>query len=179
MEFQPTKLKGLVLIVPAIFKDDRGSFFEKYNKKDFAEAGITNEFVQENESFSRADVLRGLHFQRRPFEQGKLISVVQGFIKDVAVDIRKDSPTYGQWQAFLLNSREKKLLYIPEGFAHGFLALEDSIVSYRTTAPYNKESESGIIWNDPFLKIDWCRANPILSEKDKKLPYFNELNPIN
>jgi len=117
-------------------------------------------------------------FQKKPFEQGKLVSVVQGSIKDVVVDIRKDSQNYGKWKAFLLDSKEKKSLFVPEGFAHGFLALEDSIVSYRITALYNKESESGIIWNDSFLNINWGISNPILSEKDKKLPIFNDLSNL-
>ena len=178
MEIQPTGFKGLFLIAPKIYSDNRGYFFEKYNKKIFAEKDIMQDFLQENESFSYKNVLRGLHFQKKPFEQGKLISVVQGSIKDVVVDIRKDSQSYRKWKAFILDSKEKKSLFVPEEFAHGFLALEDSIVSYRTTADYNKELELGIIWNDSFLNINWGISNPILSEKDKKLPIFKDISNI-
>jgi len=174
MEIFKTRLEGLFLIVPTIYEDNRGMFFETYNKNYFAKAGINDEIFQENESFSKKGVIRGLHFQVRPFEQGKIISVVRGNIKDVVVDIRENSSTYGQWESFSLNSKEKMSLYVPRGFAHGFLALEDSVLNYKITTPYNKASESGIIWNDLSLNIDWGISNPILSEKDKNLSSFKD-----
>jgi dTDP-4-dehydrorhamnose 3,5-epimerase len=162
-----TKLQGLVLIQPDVFPDSRGYFFESFQEEKFRAFGIDARFVQDNESLSQKGVLRGLHFQRPPFAQGKLVRVVTGAVMDVAVDIRKGSPTYGQWVKAELSASNKLMMYIPEGFAHGFLVLEDNtIFQYKCTNYYNRESEGGIIWNDPDLNIDWGVDNPIVSEKD-------------
>lgn len=175
MEFKNTKIEGLIEIFPRIFGDERGYFFESYQKSVFEKNGIPFDFVQDNQSFSTAGVLRGLHFQNEPFAQGKLVRVVKGKVLDVAVDIRPDSPTFGQYEKFILDDERQNMAYIPAGFAHGFLALEDSIFSYKCTEVYNKASESGIIWNDPTLNIDWGIENPNVSAKDLELPAFKEL----
>ena len=174
MEFKHSHLKGLVEIIPAIFKDDRGFFFESYSKKKFEENGVPFDFIQDNQSFSHKNVLRGLHFQKAPFAQGKLVRVVSGKALDVVVDIRKGSPTFGQWQAFVLDGTLNNMVYVPEGFAHGFAAMEDTVLQYKCTNLYNKSSEGGIIWNDPDLKIDWELAKPLVSDKDKELGTFKE-----
>ncbi len=164
-------LKGLLLISPKIFTDARGYFFESFNAKELSAVGLNETFVQDNESFSNKFVLRGLHFQNPPYAQGKLVRVVAGSVRDVVVDIRKDSPTYKQHFTVVLTAQNKKTLYIPPGFAHGFITLEDATVfQYKCTNYWNKEAESGIIWNDSELNIDWgCRA-PILSDKDLAMP---------
>jgi dTDP-4-dehydrorhamnose 3,5-epimerase len=172
MEFRATRFEGLFLINPKIAQDERGFSFEQYNRRLFLESGIKADFVQDYVSSSHKNVLRGLHFQRKPFCQGKLVSVLHGTIKDAIVDLRQDSKTYGQWESFVLGSQNRDMIYVPEGFAHGFLALEDSLVHYKLTGSYNKESEGGIIWNDAELNIDWGITNPTISEKDKKLPEF-------
>jgi dTDP-4-dehydrorhamnose 3,5-epimerase len=175
MEILSTEIPGLLIIKPDVFADDRGYFFESYNKKQFSEAGINVDFVQDNESKSAKGVLRGLHFQRAPFAQGKLVRVIRGAVLDVAVDIRKDSPTFGKWNSIMLSEQNKLMYWIPEGFAHGFLTLEDdTIFSYKCTGVYHKPSESSIIWNDPDLKIDWNISNPVLSPKDLTAPTFKE-----
>lgn len=167
--------EGLALIHPAVFEDERGYFFESYRKAAFHEAGITDDFVQANQSLSQKGVLRGLHFQIPPHAQSKLVSVIRGAVLDVAVDIRAGSPTYGNSYAIELNERNKTLFYIPVGFAHGFLTLEDNTVfSYRCGNYYNKASEQGIMWNDPELSIDWGISNPVLSEKDSHFPFFRD-----
>ena len=138
-----------------------------FKKKNFSNSRINADFVQDNESMSGKGVLRGLHFQRPPFAQGKLVRVVRGSVLDVAVDLRKNSKTYGKWESSVLSADNKLMMWIPEGFAHGFLVLEDNtIFQYKCTNYYNKESESGIIWNDPDLKINWGIENPVVSEKD-------------
>lgn len=175
MEIIKTAIEGVLIIKPDVFKDERGYFFESYNKERFAKAGLDMNFVQDNESKSSKGVLRGLHFQRPPFAQGKLVRVIKGSVMDVAVDLRKDSPTYGQWVSHILSEENKEMFWIPEGFAHGFLTLEDeTIFSYKCTNVYNKESEGSIIWNDPDINIDWNIEKPILSEKDKVSPSFND-----
>ena len=177
MNILKTELSGLLIIDPKVFGDDRGYFFESFNAEVFASAGLIADFVQDNESRSVKGVLRGLHFQEPPFEQGKLVRVVRGAVMDVSVDIRKDSPTYGKWTAFELSEQNKRMLWIPPGFAHGFVTLEDDTVFiYKCTNVYNRESESSILWNDPELSIDWGIENPIISEKDSKAPLFRELN---
>jgi dTDP-4-dehydrorhamnose 3,5-epimerase len=138
-----------------------------------AEAGIP-EFVQDNQSFSYKNVLRGLHFQYEPYSQGKLVRVVTGSVLDVVVDLRKSSPQFGRYFKLVLESSRKNMLYVPPGFAHGFVALEDSIFHYKCTRVYHRESESGILWNDPTLDIDWEVKNPLISAKDKALPSFEE-----
>jgi dTDP-4-dehydrorhamnose 3,5-epimerase len=175
MEFKKTSIEGLIEIYPRIFGDARGHFFESYRQEIFAKNGIPFEFVQDNQSFSSAGVLRGLHFQNSPFAQGKLVRVITGKVIDVAVDIRPNSPTFGKYQSFILDATLQNMVYIPEGFAHGFAALEDSIFSYKCTNNYNKASESGIIWNDSDLNIDWGIAEPNVSEKDIELPTFKQL----
>ena len=177
MQITKTKIPGLLIIKPQIFEDTRGYFFESYNKQKFIEAGIHLNFVQDNESKSEKGVLRGLHFQNPPHAQGKLVRVMRGSVLDVAVDIRKDSPTYGQWDSIVLSGENKMMYWIPEGMAHGFLTLEDdTIFFYKCTNVYHKESEGSICWNDPTLNIDWGIENPILSEKDQNLPRLNEIN---
>ena len=175
MEIIETKIKDLLIIKPDVFLDERGYFFESYNKQRFLEHGLDMTFVQDNESQSMSGVLRGLHFQRPPYAQGKLVRVVKGAVMDVAVDLRKDSTTYGQWESVVLTGDNKLMFWIPEGFAHGFLCLEDhSVFTYKCTNVYNKASEGSILWNDPDLNIQWGIANPILSEKDKVSPLFHE-----
>ncbi len=169
-------LEGALLIEPAVFNDSRGYFFESYNQTQFSKAGIPGLFVQDNQSLSSKHVLRGLHFQKAPYEQGKLVRVISGEVLDVIVDIRPGSATYGQNYTVKLSGSNNLMLWIPPGFAHGFLALQDnSVFVYKCTQVYHKESESGIIWNDPELAIDWGLTTPIVSEKDSLLPLFSEL----
>ncbi|MBQ5689046.1 MAG: dTDP-4-dehydrorhamnose 3,5-epimerase [Bacteroidales bacterium] len=173
MELIKTSIDGLLIIKPDVFKDERGYFYESYNKERFAKIGLNIDFVQDNESKSDKGVLRGLHFQKPPFAQGKLVRVIKGSVMDVAVDLRKDSPTYGKWESVVLTEENKLQFWIPEGFAHGFVALEDNtIFNYKCTNVYNKESEGSILWNDPDININWNIDNPILSEKDKISPLF-------
>jgi dTDP-4-dehydrorhamnose 3,5-epimerase len=175
MEFCQSSIKGLVEIIPRLFRDERGVFFESYTEKLFRENGINAAFVQDNQSFSVKNVLRGLHFQKPPFAQGKLVRVIKGKALDVAVDIRKDSPTYGQYETVILDAEKCNMFYVPEGFAHGFLALEETIFVYKCTNYYHKESESGIIWNDPDLKINWGINSPLVSGKDLELGRLKDL----
>ncbi len=167
MEVIETKIKGLLIIKPKVFADTRGYFFESYNEDVFKQNGINVHFVQDNQSLSNAGVLRGLHFQAPPHDQGKLVRVINGAVLDIAVDIRKNSATYGQHVAIELNEENKTMFYIPSGFAHGFLTLRDNtIFSYKCTNLYNKASEGCILWNDRDLNINWNIQNPILSDKD-------------
>ncbi len=176
MKIIETSIPGLVEIIPDIFGDERGYFYESYNKKTFAEIGIDEEFVQDNQSMSAKNVLRGLHFQNPPFAQGKLVRVIQGAALDVAVDIRRGSPTYGKHHKVKLTAEKKNMFWVPPGFAHGFLTLEDNtIFAYKCTGLYNKESEGSVLWNDPHLGVDWGIENPNLSEKDIAARPFSEL----
>jgi len=175
MQIRETSIAGLVEIFPRVFQDDRGFFFESYNEEIFKKLGLPTNFVQDNQSFSIKGVVRGLHFQNAPFAQGKLVRVISGRVLDVAVDIRPDSPTFGKHEVFELRSDTNNMAYVPEGFAHGFVALEDSVFSYKCTNVYNKGAESGLLWNDPDLGIDWGVENPIVSEKDVILPTFKSL----
>jgi len=175
MEFKFSHIEGLVEIFPKIFTDERGYFLESYNATAFAKQGLDLTFVQDNHSFSHKGVMRGLHLQKKPFEQGKLIRVISGKVIDVVVDIRKNSKTFGQTASFILDDKKHNMLYVPEGFAHGFATFEDSIFVYKCTKGYSKEAESGILWNDPQLNIDWQVENPLVSDKDKMLPTFEEL----
>jgi dTDP-4-dehydrorhamnose 3,5-epimerase len=177
MHIRETSISGLVEIFPRVFEDDRGVFFESYNKQVFENLGLPTHFVQDNQSFSKKGVVRGLHFQKAPFAQGKLVRVISGIVLDVAVDIRPDSPTFGEYEIFELRGDKNNFAYIPEGFAHGFAAVEDAIFSYKCTNVYNKESESGIIWNDPDLNIDWGVSDANVSEKDLVLPTLKSLFP--
>ena len=159
------------MIGPKVFEDERGFFMETYKAPDFVSAGIEGNFIQENHSRSSKGVLRGLHYQNRPFAQGKLVRVIRGEIFDVAVDIRKGSPTWGKWVGVILSGKNKNILYVPAGFAHGFCVLSEiAEVIYKTTDVYSAESEAGIIWSDKDLNIEWPVEEPILSGKDKKLP---------
>lgn len=169
MKFIKLDIPGLVLIEPSVFSDERGFFMESYNRKVFAENGIDMEFVQDNHSRSSKGVLRGLHFQKPPFAQDKIIRVTKGEVYDVAVDIRPQSPTFGKWSGVVLSEENKKMFFIPAGFAHGFLVLSDvADFQYKCSNFYSKESEGGILWNDPDLNIDWPKLdNIILSDKDK------------
>jgi dTDP-4-dehydrorhamnose 3,5-epimerase len=172
MKFKSASISGVFEITPRVFKDSRGYFFESYNSKLFKENGIEEDFIQDNQSFSSKGVIRGLHFQRDPFAQGKLVRVIKGAVLDVVVDIRPNSPTYGQWESFLLTEENQKMVYLPPGFAHGFSTLESAIFAYKCTNSYSKVSEGGIIYNDSQLNIDWQVDNPIVSEKDLELPSF-------
>lgn len=169
MQITQTPIKDLVIIEPNVFGDDRGYFFESFNEENFRQlVDDSVHFVQDNQSKSQKNVLRGLHFQNPPFAQGKLVRVVQGSVLDIALDIRKDSPTYGEHFSVVLSESNHKMLWIPPGFAHGFVSLEvDTVFSYKCTNYYNKESEGCILWNDPALNIDWTVSNPKLSEKDE------------
>ncbi len=173
-EFQKLEIPDVILIKPKIFGDDRGFFMETYKKSDFEKIGIKKEFVQDNHSKSVKGVLRGLHYQLNPKPQGKLVRVVKGSILDVAVDIRKNSPTFGKWVSAVLSEENRHMLWVPEGFAHGFLTLEDAEVLYKTTNEYSPELDRGILWNDEQIGIDWGIENPILSDKDKKLPSLKD-----
>ena len=177
MQIRKTAISGLIELIPRVFEDERGYFFESYNKPLFASLGLPMEFVQDNQSFSVKGVLRGLHMQNEPFAQGKLVRVITGQVLDIAVDLRIDSPTFGRYETFLLDAKLANMAYIPEGFGHGFVTLEDSIFSYKCTNIYNKAAESGLIWNDPDLGIDWGTASPIVSEKDQELPTMRSLFP--
>jgi dTDP-4-dehydrorhamnose 3,5-epimerase len=176
MEIIKTPLEGLLIIKPDVFEDERGYFFESYNREKFLAHGIDGVFVQDNESKSKKNVLRGLHFQNPPFAQGKLVRVLRGSVMDVAVDIRKSSLTYGQSSSIVLSERNKWMYWIPSGFAHGFLTLEDdTIFFYKCTNVYNKASEGAIRWNDPGLQINWGVSDPVISDKDKVAPLFGAL----
>ncbi|MFH0894572.1 MAG: dTDP-4-dehydrorhamnose 3,5-epimerase [Bacteroidota bacterium] len=167
MIFTELPIKGLVLIQPRIFEDDRGYFFESFNKDEMKQNGIIEEFVQDNQSCSKKNVLRGLHYQVPPHAQGKLVRVITGSVLDVAVDIRKNSPFFGKYYSIILDDKEKKMLYIPPGFAHGFVSLEDNTVfSYKCTALYHPASERTILWNDSHVNIDWGVFDPIIAKKD-------------
>jgi len=177
MPFFETDIQGLLVFEPKVFEDSRGYFFEAYNEQIFSEAGINMKFVQDNQSKSNYGVIRGLHYQLNPYAQTKLVRVLDGQILDVAVDIRKNSPTYGKHFAIELSAENKKQLFIPAGFAHGFSVLsETAIVLYKCDAFYSKESEGGIVYNDPFLNIDWKipGGRETVSEKDKLSPPFAE-----
>ena len=169
MKLTLTPIKDLVVIEPKVFGDERGYFYEAYNKNTFHELGLDYDFVQDNQSFSKKGVLRGLHFQKN-YPQAKLVRVIDGEVFDVAVDLRKDSPTYGKWYGVVLSGENKKMFMIPRGFAHGFLVLSDTaIFSYKCDDFYHPNDEGGIIYNDPTIGVEWPKLDCeiILSEKDK------------
>jgi dTDP-4-dehydrorhamnose 3,5-epimerase len=178
MKALPTEIKDVIIIEPIVFQDDRGLFFESFQQEKFNELiGQQISFVQDNESVSKKGVLRGLHYQNPPFAQGKLVRVIKGSVLDVAVDIRKNSPTYGEHVAVLLSSENKRQLWIPEGFAHGFIALEDeTIFQYKCTNFYHSASEQALLWNDKTLQINWSIDQPLLSPKDEIAPAFNDFH---
>ena len=177
MTVTPTAIPEVLQIQPDVFTDDRGSFFESYNQDQFIQAGITDVFIQDNVSTSKQGVLRGLHYQATPYMQGKLVNVSYGEVFDVAVDIRKDSPTYGKWVGVTLSADNHTMLFIPSGFAHGFYVLSsEARFSYKVSGSgYNKENSTGILWNDPTLAIAWplvAGMTLTLSAQDSALPHF-------
>ncbi|HAJ98729.1 MAG TPA: dTDP-4-dehydrorhamnose 3,5-epimerase [Bacteroidales bacterium] len=175
MKVEKTPFEGLLIITPTVFTDDRGYFFESWNQVAASPWGLPINFAQDNESLSKKGVLRGLHFQTPPFEQGKLVRVIAGAVLDVVVDLRKNQETYGQHYKIELSQTNKKMLYIPPGFAHGFVSLDDqTIFVYKCTQVYNRECDRSIRYNDPILAIDWEISNPILSEKDRTAPPFSQ-----
>lgn len=177
-EFEKQKIEDVILVKPKVFGDNRGFFMETYKKSDFFENGITEDFVQDNHSKSSKGVLRGLHYQAKPYGQAKLVRCVRGRIFDVAVDIRKNSKTYGQYVKVELSEENKHMVFIPNGFAHGFVALTDDVeLMYKTGGEYAPNADRGILWNDEDLNIDWeIDFEPILSEKDKLQPKFKDMN---
>ncbi|MHC1707043.1 MAG: dTDP-4-dehydrorhamnose 3,5-epimerase [Bacteroidales bacterium] len=180
MKIEHTDIYDIILIKPKIFQDNRGYFFESFHKEILAQAGIHEEFVQDNQSLSARGIIRGMHFQVPPFAQGKLVRVIKGAVIDVAVDLRKSSPTYGKHIKQELNEENKMMMWIPAGFAHGFLSLEDNtIFHYKCTQYYNKQSEICLRWDDPDLNIQWGDLKPFLSEKDQSGDIFrNFLSPF-
>jgi dTDP-4-dehydrorhamnose 3,5-epimerase len=176
MQIEKTALEGVFIIVPDVFVDERGFFMESYNALRYKENGIAAEFVQDNINQSKKGVLRGLHYQVPPFAQGKLVQVLQGKVLDVAVDIRFGSPTFGQHVAIELSGENKKQLWIPEGFAHGLVALEDeTIFSYKCSGLYSKEHERGVRWNDPTLGIQWGISEPVINSRDANFPLLADI----
>lgn len=181
MTIKETPIKGLLVVEPKVWKDNRGYFYESFNAKILSDAGIDVTFVQDNQSFSQKGALRGLHAQKDPFAQGKLVRVIQGRVMDVAVDIRKSSPTFGQHFALELSGENHLQLWVPPGFLHGFITLEDdTIFTYKVSNYYDKNSEIGVIWNDTDLNIEWGKEVPedefLLSDKDQVLPSFKDFN---
>jgi dTDP-4-dehydrorhamnose 3,5-epimerase len=174
-QFQRLDIPDVMLIEPRTFKDQRGFFMETYKRSEFAANGIAEGFVQSNYSHSIRGTLRGLHFQKHPQAQGKLVMVVKGEIFDVAVDIRQGSPTYGQWVGATLSDTNHRMLYIPVGFAHGFCVLsEEAGLAYHITAEYAQQLEAGILWNDPAIGVEWPISDPLLSRRDTQLPLLQE-----
>jgi dTDP-4-dehydrorhamnose 3,5-epimerase len=171
----PSQISGLKILQPNLIHDERGYFFESYHLETFARLGITDVFVQDNQSCSKKNVIRGLHFQAPPFAQAKLVRVVKGAALDVAVDLRKESPTYGQHFSILLSEENKLQFYIPVGFAHGFAALEeDTVFAYKCSNIYHKDSERSILFNDKDLNINWNIKNPIVTHRDLQAMSFND-----
>jgi dTDP-4-dehydrorhamnose 3,5-epimerase len=174
-EFRRLRIPEVVLVTVRKFEDDRGFFMETYKRSVFAANGVNGVFVQDNYARSQRGVLRGLHYQLNPCAQGKLVAVVQGEAFDVAVDIRKGSPTYGQWVGEVLSAENGRMLYIPAGFAHGYCVLSDAAdIAYKATAEYSPDLDRGVLWNDPAIGIDWPVRNPILSPRDAELPQLED-----
>lgn len=168
-------IPGIQLVIPNVFSDERGFFFESYNQNNYEQLGISLQFVQDNISFSKQGTIRALHYQSNP-GQAKLVSCLQGKIWDVAVDIRPESATFGQWVGVELDDQDHHQLFIPAGFAHGYCVLSDSaLISYKVSSPYNVQTEKTIRWNDPTLNISWPIRNPILSVRDQQSPFFYEI----
>ena len=177
-EFEPQKIKDVILIKPKVFGDDRGFFMETYKKSEFTKNGITDDFSQDNHSKSVKGVLRGLHYQANPYGQAKIVRCVKGRIFDIAVDIRPNSDTFGKYVKVELSEENKHMFYIPVGFAHGFVALSDEVeILYKASGEYAPQADRGVLWCDKDINIDWeIDFNPILSEKDKKQPKLSEIN---
>jgi dTDP-4-dehydrorhamnose 3,5-epimerase len=175
--FQETKIPEVILIKPKIFHDERGFFMETYKESEFNSYGIKESFVQDNHSKSSKNVLRGLHFQTTPKAQGKLVRVIQGTAWDVAVDLRKGSPDFLKWVSFELSDKNNHMVYIPPGFAHGFVTLTDTVhLVYKCTAEYDSKCDSGVRYDDKEIGISWPIHNPVVSVKDKSLPYLKDIN---
>ncbi len=173
--FKRLEIPDLILIEPVVFEDKRGFFMESYKYSEFAKNGINVSFVQDNHSFSKKGVIRGLHYQNPPKAQGKLVRAIRGEIFDVAVDIRKGSPTYGKWVSVILSEENKRMLYIPPGFAHGFCTISEyADVLYKTTEEYAPDYDAGIRWDDPEIGIEWPIKDPLLSDKDLSLPLLKD-----
>jgi dTDP-4-dehydrorhamnose 3,5-epimerase len=172
MEIRKTTIDGLLEIFPTIIQDNRGWFLESYNKEKFRNLNLNFEFVQDNLSYSKAGVLRGIHFQKSPFEQGKLVKVIKGEVLDVAVDLRPKSPTFGSYEKVILTAEKQNMFFIPEGFGHGFYAIEDTFLFYKCTKTYHAQYDDGIAFDDPDLDIDWNVDAPVISDKDKNLQSF-------
>ena len=172
MTFEELSLKGLLLITPRVFEDERGFFLERYSQRVFAEqGGLDLTFVQDNHSRSTRGILRGMHYQVAPFAQHKMVWVTRGEVLDVAVDVRPNSPTFGQWQGVILSEDNKQMLLLPQGFAHGFAVLSDvADFQYKVTAPYSREHDRGIRWDDPQVGIEWPLTDPVLSARDMNAP---------
>lgn len=177
MKIVDTTLDEVKIVEPKVFKDSRGFFMESFHQKKFEEMGLIYDFIQDNHSLSiDKDVIRGLHYQLKPFAQTKLVRVITGAIYDVAVDIRKGSPTFGQWVGVTLSEQNNRMLLVPKGFAHGFCTLsENTHVQYKVDEYYSAENDRGIMWNDPTLAIDWPSNKPILSKKDKNQPFLENI----
>ena len=173
-EIKQTSLPGVLEIFPRVFPDSRGYFFESFRQDWLDKMGVQESWVQDNQSFSQKGTVRGLHFQRGAHAQAKLVRVIAGKVLDVAVDLRKGSPTFGQVYSTILETEKNNLLYIPAGFGHGFSVLEDAVFVYKCSNYYHKDSEGGVLWSDPALGIDWQVAEPIVSEKDQILPSLEE-----
>jgi dTDP-4-dehydrorhamnose 3,5-epimerase len=173
--FEHLDIPDLILISPRVFPDERGFFMETYKKSEFAAQGIAGEFAQDNHSLSSKGILRGLHYQLPPFAQGKLVRVVDGRIWDVAVDIRRGSPSFGKWVGVELSDENKRMFWLPPGFAHGFVALSDRVhLLYKCTAEYDKASERGIRWDDPDIAVSWPTREVSVSPRDAALPAFKD-----
>jgi len=177
--FRDTTIKGVKIIQPQVYGDARGFFMESYKKSEFNSGGISEEFVQDNHSFSSKGVLRGIHFQSVPYAQGKLVRAITGAVWDVAVDLRQGSLSFGEWFGLELNEENGTMLYIPPGFGHGFLTLKDNThFLYKCTAEYNPENDGGVRWDDGNIAIEWPlepRQKPLISDKDEKLPFLKDL----
>jgi dTDP-4-dehydrorhamnose 3,5-epimerase len=177
--FIPQNIPDVILVSPKLREDERGFFAETYNQPVFAANGISVNFIQDNHSLSQQGVLRGLHFQRGPFGQDKLVRVVEGEVFDVAVDLRQNSPTFGKWVGVTLSAENKEMLFIPQGFAHGFAVLSKTAqFVYKTSNVYSPEHDGGVRWNDPDINITWPLTSPQLSEKDGNLPLLKDLPPL-
>jgi dTDP-4-dehydrorhamnose 3,5-epimerase len=179
MQFESLQIPDIILITPKVFEDARGFFLESYRKDIFRENGVDVDFVQDNHSFSVKGVLRGMHFQKPPMAQDKLVRVVTGEIFDVVADLRKKSPTFGRWFGMKLSGDSQQMLFIPKGFAHGFLTLSDTAhFEYKVSNFYSPEHDCGLLWNDPDVKIDWPLSQPLLNDKDSHQPRLAELKDI-
>jgi dTDP-4-dehydrorhamnose 3,5-epimerase len=175
VNIESTPIPGLVKIIPKIFYDERGYFLEAFHIKRLKELGLVETFVQDNQSFSKKGVLRGLHFQHPPYAQGKLVRVLSGKVWEIVVDLREKSPTFGKHYHCILDSEKHHQLYVPPGMANGFYALEATLFLYKCTGYYHPEAESGILWSDPELAINWPDKDPLVSKKDQNLPGFEVL----